>query len=321
MSLAVNRSIRAGIGDGRHRAQPPAIWLSQLFAVSAVILLASAVSALSEPVKGLPESGKITQKADVAPDLAPDTKAPSIADASALAAADRFARAIAAFDKGDLTSAQRLFEEVIALDPSGAKATEARHHLGQLYSQSRSPGVAPLVPSGPATAPATPQVPVFAPVEQLPPSNRARVSGRYRNADEEFIGEIGDRVFFGAGSADLGTRAIAIVEAQAEWLNQKTALNASIAGHADEPNLSPEQNEALSEARAIAVRDRLVAEGVSKERLSIVPWGRDGRLSVCDDVQCQVQNRRAVTVLVPKNSAAPIRPAKPVLAKRPTATQ
>jgi outer membrane protein OmpA-like peptidoglycan-associated protein len=251
-------------------------------------------------------------------DASPTAKLPPMSAAAALAAADRFAQAIAAFDKGDLSSAQRLFEEVIALDPSGEKASQARHHLGQLYSTLNVPSAVP--PAAPMqksqTEPST---------EQPPPVNRTRVTGRYRSAEEEFIGEVGDRVFFSPGSADLGTRAVAVVEAQADWLKQKPTLNASIAGYADEPNLSPEQNESLSEARAIAVRDRLISEGIANERVSVVAWGRDGRLATCDEVQCQVQNRRAVTVLVPKNGNAPVRPRPPanapVAMKRALQTQ
>lgn len=245
----------------------------------------------------------------------PDTPSPSPNNAP-----ERFSQAIAALDRGDLVAAQRLFEQVIALDPSGDKAAAARHHLAQLYSQPKAgtpntlqPGEpsVPLVPK--AEDPGSAQT-----TSEPPPANRSRLASQYRSVEEEFIGEVGDRVFFSSGNADLGRRAVAIVSAQAVWLKQQARLNASIEGHADEPSLSPQQNEALSEARAVAVRDRLVADGVAPERLSIVAWGRDGRISICAESQCQAQNRRAVTVLVPKNQ--PVKPPQrqgQVLPQRP----
>ena len=218
-----------------------------------------------------------------------------------LAASQRYSEALNALDKGDLAVAQRLFESVIGLDPDGAKAAEARHHLAQLYSQPKSPDVSGQPP--PAALPDLRQAAPTEPASQDAPAKASRWSTRYQSLEEEFSGEIGDRVFFSQGSAELGSRAVAIVEAQAAWLKQQSRVNISIEGYADEPALSAEQNQALSEARAVAVRDRMVAEGLAPERLSISPRGREGRISTCGEPQCQVQNRRAVTVLVPKSRA------------------
>lgn len=108
--------------------------------------------------------------------------------------------------------------------------------------------------------------------------------------------EAGDRVFFPAGSAELGSRARMALAAQARWLKRWHEFEATIAGYADEPG-SDEDNVALSAKRAIAVRQRLIDEGVEPSRLAIAPHGRSGRVAVCPDVACQLQNRRAITVV------------------------
>ncbi|MDH4982638.1 OmpA family protein [Hyphomicrobium sp. D-2] len=108
--------------------------------------------------------------------------------------------------------------------------------------------------------------------------------------------EAGDRVFFSAGSAELGSRARMALAAQALWLKRWHEFEATIAGYADEPG-SDEDNVALSVKRATAVRQRLIDEGVEPSRLAVAPHGRSGRVAVCSDAGCQAQNRRVITVV------------------------
>jgi peptidoglycan-associated lipoprotein len=108
--------------------------------------------------------------------------------------------------------------------------------------------------------------------------------------------EAGDRVFFSAGSAELGSRARVALSAQAQWLNRWHEFEAAIEGHADDPD-SEEENRKLSRARAEAVRQRLVAEGVEASRLAIVAQGRTRRVATCAEPACTAQNRRVVTLV------------------------
>ncbi|MBI1649968.1 OmpA family protein [Hyphomicrobium sulfonivorans] len=108
--------------------------------------------------------------------------------------------------------------------------------------------------------------------------------------------EAGDRVFFSAGSAELGSRARMALAAQALWLKRWHEFEATISGYADEPG-SDEDNVALSVKRATAVRQRLIDEGVEPSRLAVAPHGRSGRVAMCADAGCQAQNRRAITVV------------------------
>jgi peptidoglycan-associated lipoprotein len=107
----------------------------------------------------------------------------------------------------------------------------------------------------------------------------------------------GDRVFFAPGSAALGANAQRVLRAQAEWLKANPAFGLEVAGHADEPG-SDAENAALSLERAKAVRQQLMAEGISPNRVQIVGRGRSQRVALCSFPACFAQNSRAVSVVM-----------------------
>jgi peptidoglycan-associated lipoprotein len=112
----------------------------------------------------------------------------------------------------------------------------------------------------------------------------------------EFQSQVGDRVFFSEGSADLGARARAALEAQAAWLIRHPALTVTIEGHADDAGAAAHNLE-VSRRRAEAVRRRLIEMGVAPERISTVGYGRDRLIAECTAPACTAQNRRVVTVI------------------------
>lgn len=107
---------------------------------------------------------------------------------------------------------------------------------------------------------------------------------------------VGDRVHFVVDQSTLSAEAQAILDGQAEWLLTNTDFNAVIEGHADEQG-TREYNIALSERRAVAVMEYLVAKGVSSARLTTIPYGKERPIALCSDESCYTQNRRAVTVI------------------------
>ena len=108
--------------------------------------------------------------------------------------------------------------------------------------------------------------------------------------------DAGDRVFFSPGSAELGSRAMSAIAAQAHWLNRWREFEAAIEGHADESE-SEQEDLRLSRERAEAVRRRLVLEGVAPGRLAIVAQGHTVPVAVCKAPECRAQNRRVVTLV------------------------
>lgn len=223
-----------------------------------------------------------------------------------------YADAMAALQAGRTDEAQRMLERLIAEAPRSTQAADARRHLGRIYSggmpnaagAASTPSAHAAPPTARETAFPLPSVP--APESQKPDYEidlpiarnilvRSRVSA---DVDGEFLTMAGDRVFFSAGSTSLGTRAQSVIQAQARFLKQNPWLSAAIEGHADDGAIPDGETQRLSELRAAVVRDRLIAEGISSERLTAYGRGREERVSDCPDSQCLAQNRRAITILL-----------------------
>ena len=116
-------------------------------------------------------------------------------------------------------------------------------------------------------------------------------------SQQDFVVNVGDRVFFETNSSELTPQARATLDKQAQWLN--TYANYSqftVEGHADERG-TREYNIALGARRAQTVRDYLISRGVAANRMRTISYGKERPVALCDDISCWSQNRRAVTVL------------------------
>ncbi len=116
-------------------------------------------------------------------------------------------------------------------------------------------------------------------------------------SQQDFVVNVGDRVFFETDSSELTPQARATLDKQAQWLN--TYANYSqftVEGHADERG-TREYNIALGARRAQTVRDYLISRGVAANRMRTISYGKERPVALCDDISCWSQNRRAVTVL------------------------
>jgi len=115
-------------------------------------------------------------------------------------------------------------------------------------------------------------------------------------SQQDFVVNVGDRVFFETDSTELTPQARATLDKQAQWLNNYSRYNFTIEGHADERG-TREYNIALGARRAQTAREYLVSRGVSGQRMRTISYGKERPVAVCDDISCWSQNRRAVTVL------------------------
>ncbi|MET0745014.1 MAG: peptidoglycan-associated lipoprotein Pal, partial [Microvirga sp.] len=113
---------------------------------------------------------------------------------------------------------------------------------------------------------------------------------------QDFVVNVGDRVFFETDQTDLNPTAVATLDKQAQWLARYPNYSVLVEGHADERG-TREYNFSLSARRAQNVRDYLVSRGVSSGNLRTVSYGKERPVAVCNDISCWSQNRRAVTVL------------------------
>ncbi len=116
-------------------------------------------------------------------------------------------------------------------------------------------------------------------------------------SQQDFVVNVGDRVWFDTDSSALRARSRETLDKQAQWLNTYPQYGQfTIEGHADERG-TREYNLALGARRAQAVRDYLISRGVAASRIQTISYGKERPVAVCDDQSCWSQNRRAVTVL------------------------
>ena len=113
---------------------------------------------------------------------------------------------------------------------------------------------------------------------------------------QDFVVNVGDRVFFESDQTDLSPQAIATLDKQAQWLQTYNRYSFTIEGHADERG-TREYNIALGARRAQSVREYLVSRGIDANRMRTISSGKERPVAVCNDISCWSQNRRAVTVL------------------------
>ena len=115
-------------------------------------------------------------------------------------------------------------------------------------------------------------------------------------SQQDFVVNVGDRVFFESDSSELTSQSIATLEKHAQWLQIYNQYTFTIEGHADERG-TREYNIALGAKRAQTVRDYLASRGVQTQRMRTISYGKERPVAVCNDISCWSQNRRSVTVL------------------------
>ena len=113
---------------------------------------------------------------------------------------------------------------------------------------------------------------------------------------QDFVVNVGDRVFFETDQTELTPQARTTLDKQAQWLQYYGKYSFTVEGHADERG-TREYNIALGARRAQTVRDYLVSRGIDGNRMRTISYGKERPVAVCNDISCWSQNRRAVTVL------------------------
>ena len=127
--------------------------------------------------------------------------------------------------------------------------------------------------------------------------NQAGMAGSAApGSQQDFVVNVGDRVFFETDSTELTPQARGTLDKQVQWLQLYNRYSFTVEGHADERG-TREYNIALGARRAQTVRDYLAARGVDANRMRTISYGKERPVAVCNDISCWSQNRRAVTVL------------------------
>jgi peptidoglycan-associated lipoprotein len=146
--------------------------------------------------------------------------------------------------------------------------------------------VAPTPPSQP-TAPAETQ-------PSMPPSPVDQ--GPLPGTVQDFVINIGERVYFDTDQYDIRSDAQPTLTAQAQWLNRYPAVRVRIEGNADERG-TREYNLALGARRANAVREFLVGQGVSGSRIETLSYGKERPIDPGTTEDAWAKNRNARTAI------------------------
>jgi peptidoglycan-associated lipoprotein len=115
-------------------------------------------------------------------------------------------------------------------------------------------------------------------------------------SQQDFVVNVGDRVFFETDSSELTPQSRATLDKQAQWLTNYSQYAFTVEGHADERG-TREYNIALGARRAQTMRDYLISRGIQASRMRTISYGKERPVAVCNDISCWSQNRRSVTVL------------------------
>jgi peptidoglycan-associated lipoprotein len=129
-----------------------------------------------------------------------------------------------------------------------------------------------------------------------PTDQTANAGAATPGSPQDFVVNVGDRVFFESDQSTLTPQARATLDNQAQWLARYSQYAFTVEGHADERG-TREYNIALGARRAQTVREYLASRGVNPQRMRTISYGKERPVAVCDDISCWSQNRRAVTVL------------------------
>lgn len=113
---------------------------------------------------------------------------------------------------------------------------------------------------------------------------------------QDFVQNVGDRVYFEFDRSDITPEAQAILQKQADWLKRYQNVTVTVEGHCDDRG-TREYNLALGNRRASAVKRMLVSLGVAGNRIAVISYGKERPIVVGDNEQAWAQNRVAITVI------------------------
>lgn len=113
---------------------------------------------------------------------------------------------------------------------------------------------------------------------------------------QDFVVNVGDRVYFDFDAYQVRTDAFPILDGQASWLQRYPNVRVRIEGNADERG-TREYNLALGARRSNSIRDYLVSRGVSAARIETVSYGKERPIDPGASEEAYQRNRNGHTAI------------------------
>ncbi|WP_409020040.1 peptidoglycan-associated lipoprotein Pal [Brevundimonas vesicularis] len=148
------------------------------------------------------------------------------------------------------------------------------------------------MPTTPAPAPSGPTYPT-APTG---PVDGGNVGAAVPGSEQDFVVNVGDRVYFDLDSYSVRPEAQPRLDAQAGWLARYPQVMIRIEGNADERG-TREYNLALGARRAESVRNYLIQRGVPASRIDTISFGKERPIAEGSNEAAWAQNRNARTAI------------------------
>lgn len=115
-------------------------------------------------------------------------------------------------------------------------------------------------------------------------------------SEQDFVVNVGDRVYFDLDSYEVRPDAYARLDAQAAWLMRYPQVVIRIEGNADERG-TREYNLALGARRAESVRTYLIQRGVQPARIDTISFGKERPIAAGAGEETWARNRNAHTAI------------------------
>ena len=152
----------------------------------------------------------------------------------------------------------------------------------------------------PATPPPAPPPPPKAePAPPPPPPARPMAAaplGPTPGSEQDFVVNVGDRVYFDFDQYALTDGGKAVLAKQAQWLGRYGQVSVRIEGNCDERG-TREYNLALGARRAASVKAFLTEQGVAASRITTISYGKEHPIDLGSGDDALAHNRNAHTAL------------------------